>query len=240
MNSHKPDSEEVKLILNIYESVFNHESFTGRSGSFYKYEGLGSIYWHMVSKLLLAVQETFFRAAETSKNAAALDKIKSYYYKIREGIGTHKSPELYGAFPTDPYSHTPMNMGAQQPGMTGQVKEDIISRFGELGIIIKNGLIQFNPLLLKKDEFLLKSQVFQYYDLKGAYKTLMLNPGMLAYTLCQVPVIYIISKEEKIIITMKDSAEEEIEGLILRYDISRMIFRREGIISKIKVLINTY
>ena len=240
MNSHKPDSEEVKLILNIYESVFNHESFTGRSGSFYKYEGLGSIYWHMVSKLLLAVQETFFRSAETSTNAAALDEIKSYYYKIREGIGTHKSPELYGAFPTDPYSHTPMNMGAQQPGMTGQVKEDIISRFGELGIIIKNGLIQFNPLLLKKDEFLLKSQVFQYYDLKGAYKTLMLNPGMLAYTLCQVPVIYIISKEEKIIITMKDSAEEEIEGLILRYDISRMIFRREGIISKIKVLINTY
>ena len=35
------------------------QSFTGRSGAFYKYEGLGSIYWHMVSKLLVAVQETW-------------------------------------------------------------------------------------------------------------------------------------------------------------------------------------
>ena len=47
---------------------------------------------------------------------------------------------LYGAFPTDPYSHTPAGKGAQQPGMTGQVKEDVISRFGELGVEVKNGV----------------------------------------------------------------------------------------------------
>ena len=34
--------------------------FTGRSGSFFAYEGLGSIYWHMVSKLLLAVRSAYF------------------------------------------------------------------------------------------------------------------------------------------------------------------------------------
>ncbi len=238
LNSYKPDSEEIKLILNIYETVFNHKSFTGRSGSFYKYEGLGSIYWHMVSKLLLAVQETYFKTAETSINISALAGLKSYYYNIREGIGTHKSPELYGAFPTDPYSHTPMNMGAQQPGMTGQVKEDIISRFGELGVIIRNGKIQFNPILLNKDEFLKKSQVFQYYDLKGVYQSLMLNPGMLAFTLCQIPVIYILSEEKKIILTRKDAVEEEIEGLTLEQNISKLIFERKEQITKIKVLIS--
>ena len=31
--------------------------YTGRSGAMYGYEGLGCIYWHMVAKLLLAVQE---------------------------------------------------------------------------------------------------------------------------------------------------------------------------------------
>ena len=57
-----------------------------------------------------------------------------HYFEINAGIGAHKSPELYGAFPTDPYSHTPGGKGAQQPGMTGQVKEDILCRFGELGV----------------------------------------------------------------------------------------------------------
>ena len=50
------DSDKYQ-VLDIFEAVFNHKAFTGRSGTFYGYEGLGSIYWHMVSKLLLAVQE---------------------------------------------------------------------------------------------------------------------------------------------------------------------------------------
>ena len=69
------------------------------------------------------------------------------------GIGVHKSPSLYGAFPTDPYSHTPGGKGAQQPGMTGQVKEDILSRIGELGAIVSKGVLSFSPGLLRGREF---------------------------------------------------------------------------------------
>ena len=72
----------------------------------------------------------------------------------RGGLSADKTPEEYGAFPFDAYSHTPYNSGAKQPGMTGQVKEEIITRFGELGLFIKNGKIIFNPYLLKKTEFL--------------------------------------------------------------------------------------
>ncbi|MDZ7723062.1 MAG: hypothetical protein U5R06_09730 [candidate division KSB1 bacterium] len=138
-------SREKSIVLDIYESVFDHQSFTGRSGTFYKYEGLGSIYWHMVSKLALAVQDVFYRALEDDADRSILDKLKNYYYEIRYGIGSHKSPDLYGAFPTDPYSHTPRHTGVQQPGMTGQVKEDIISRFGELGVCVRKGKISFHP-----------------------------------------------------------------------------------------------
>ena len=105
--------------------LFDHQSFTGRSGTFYKYEGLGCIYWHMVSKLLLAVAEVGARAEENNESAAIRKRLTGHYYAIHEGIGAHKSPYIYGAFPTDPYSHTPGNMGVQQPGMSGQVKEDI-------------------------------------------------------------------------------------------------------------------
>lgn len=100
----------------VYEQVFHHHAFTGRSGTFYKYEGLGCIYWHMVSKLRLAVAEYLVESP----------LLKPYYHDITEGIGAHMTPEQYGAFPFDAYSHTPANAGAQQPGMTGQVKEDIL------------------------------------------------------------------------------------------------------------------
>lgn len=230
--------KETDLIVNIYESVFNHHSFTGRSGTFYKYEGIGCIYWHMVSKLLLAVQETYINAAHAHADNFKLSKLRDYYYEIQSGLGIHKSPELYGAFPIDPYSHTPKDMGAQQPGLTGQVKEDIISRFGELGVIIDKGQIRFEPSLLNRDEFLTKSQIFNYYDINNVSQTLILNTGMLAFTFCQVPIVYTISKEEKIIISKKDGSEQIINGFELDRVWSKSIFQREGTITKIVVLIN--
>ena len=60
--------KDKELLLSIFESIFDHKSFTGRSGTFYGYEGLGSIYWHMVSKLLLAVQETCLKAIKEHNN----------------------------------------------------------------------------------------------------------------------------------------------------------------------------
>jgi hypothetical protein len=61
----KQDGEKIKVL---FEAIFHHNEFTGRSGTFFAYEGLGSIYWHMVSKLLLAVQETIIRTrAESSR-----------------------------------------------------------------------------------------------------------------------------------------------------------------------------
>ena len=55
----RPDisAGDATAIGDVYEAVFRHRRFTGRSGSMFKYEGLGCIYWHMVSKLLLATAE---------------------------------------------------------------------------------------------------------------------------------------------------------------------------------------
>jgi hypothetical protein len=54
-----------------YERVLQHHAFTGRSGTMFGYEGLGCIYWHMVAKLLLAVQERVFEAADAGGARAA-------------------------------------------------------------------------------------------------------------------------------------------------------------------------
>jgi len=227
--------KEENLVLEIFEEVFNHKAFTGRSGTFYGYEGLGSIYWHMVSKLQLAVQECCLKAIEENETPEVIGRLLEHYYEINEGIGVHKSPTLYGAFPTDAYSHTPAGKGAQQPGMTGQVKEDILSRFGELGVFIKNGVLHFNPCLLRKDEFLTKSKLFEYVNVHFEHKIIELTENSLAFTFCQIPVIYQLSEASSIEIFDKQGNSKTINELTLDTKTSQDVFSRNGNVEKLIV-----
>jgi hypothetical protein len=229
--------KEKEFILDVYERLFDHQSFTGRSGTFYKYEGLGCIYWHMVSKLLLAVAEVITRAEENNETAAMKKRLADHYHEIRDGIGAHKSPSVYGAFPTDPYSHTPGHVGVQQPGMSGQVKEDIVSRFIELGVLIDKGRLNFRPTLLRKDEFLKFPKIYCYYSVEGIEKKIGLEKGTLAFTFCQVPIIYHISHDQKICLTINDGNVQEIRKLYLDESLSSSIFNRKGEIMQIDVFI---
>ena len=90
--------------------------------------------------------------------------MKASYEDIRGGIGFNKTPAQYGAFPTDPYSHTPGFTGARQPGMTGQVKEEVLTRLVELGVTVQSGSVVFEPILLRTQEMLTASAVLDYYD----------------------------------------------------------------------------
>lgn len=233
----KQVEDEKKAILQAFETIFNHKCFTGRSGTFYGYEGLGSIYWHMVSKLLLAVQECCLKAVEEKESAEIIGRLLEHYYEINEGIGVHKSPELYGAFPTDPYSHTPAGKGAQQPGMTGQVKEDILSRFGELGVFVKDGKLFFHPCLLRKNEFLTESKTFNYVDVNSKSKSIDLKPNSMCFTYCQIPIIYTISNQKSIEVLFNDAKLIKFESLTIDNETSKLIFERTGEINQIIVSI---
>jgi hypothetical protein len=220
-------------VLKIFEDVFNHKSFTGRSGTFFGYEGLGSIYWHMVSKLQLAVLECCNKAIGDQESEEVIGKLLEHYYEINQGIGVHKSPTLYGAFPTDPYSHTPAGKGAQQPGMTGQVKEDILCRFGELGIVVNKGKLSFNPSMLRKDEFLTKNQVFEYVDVSTKLNQLQIEEGSLCFTYCQIPVVYKISEVEELEVLLNNGRSLKLNGSTLDGSMSQMVFKRTGDIIQI-------
>ena len=227
--------KESDLVLGIFEDVFNHKAFTGRSGTFFGYEGLGSIYWHMVSKLLLAVQENCLMAVKNNEDEALIGRLLDHYYEIQAGIGVHKSPELYGAFPTDPYSHTPGGKGAQQPGMTGQVKEDVLSRIGELGVFVKEGKISFNPRLLRESEFVKTSKKFHYTAISKEEISIDLQKGSLCFTYCQIPIIYKNTNEESITIFFTDDRVEKLNDLTLGENISKLIFERTGKVDRIEV-----
>ena len=227
--------QEKARLLELYEQVFDHQSFTGRSGTFYKYEGLGCIYWHMVSKLLLAADEVIQRALASGAGAALIDGLKAERHAIREGIGVHKSPALYGAVPTDPYSHTPSFAGVQQPGMTGQVKEDFITRFSELGVQVAGGTVRFNPALIVPGEFLSRGRTFTFVGLAGQTQSLELEAGSLGFTLCQVPVILHRSGPARIVVTRSDGSTRTVDGLQLDAKTSASLFDRSGSLSRLTV-----
>ncbi|NNE64473.1 MAG: hypothetical protein HKN34_10355, partial [Gammaproteobacteria bacterium] len=224
----------------LYETVFNHQAFTGRSGGMFGFEGLGSIYWHMVSKLLLVVQENYFSALDLQADESVIRDLGTLYYRVRQGIGFNKTPLEFGAFPTDPYSHTPAHTGARQPGMTGQVKEEVISRFGELGIRINNGVVSFQPRLLRKREFLDEPLPFRYLDLAGSWREIDVPSGALAFTWCQVPIVYQIKKGSQAGLSIfRDGGDEMCAAeLSLNYEDAQHIFSRDGHIQKIMVTLD--
>ena len=198
--------EEMIALLELYEKTFNHQSFMGRSGTFYAYEGLGSIYWHMVSKLLLAVRENI---------SASKDPLLPFYHDVKKGLGSSKTPSEYGAFPYDPYSHTPFAQGARQPGMTGQVKEEIIARWKELGVDIQDGQAVFCPQIVEKSE----------YD----------ADGLVQFTWCGANVVYDVSQSEKMLVTYDSGKKAEFEKTILPKEESRLLFSRSGVIKEIRI-----
>ncbi|MCU4156440.1 hypothetical protein J1N10_10660 [Carboxylicivirga sp. A043] len=222
-------------VLAIHEEMFDHQSFTGRSGTFYGYEGLGSIYWHMVSKLLLAVQENYFAAIEANADKTILGRLKDHYYEIKAGIGLNKSPKLYGAFPTDAYSHTPGGAGVKQPGMTGQVKEDVMTRMGELGVHVENGQITFNTALFNPDELLLTPELFQHFDALYNQEQINLEAGQLGFTVCKVPVVYSKANVNEVVINMKDGEQKRFDGLTIDAATSALIFNRSTELKSIQV-----
>ena len=223
----------------LYEEVFNHQAFTGRSGGMFGFEGLGSIYWHMVSKLLLTVQECYFSALEMEADAVTCARLAEFYYRVRAGIGFNKTPAEYGAFPADPYSHTPGHIGAQQPGMTGQVKEEILARFGELGVRVDAGSVSFLPGLLRAREFTAEALPFRYLDVEGLWRELTVPSSGLAYTWCQVPLVYQLrqSAAPSVTVHWHNGEQTVLPTLQLPQEIASELFQRTGNIGRIELVL---
>jgi hypothetical protein len=211
---------ERSELLELFEKTFDHASFTGRSGTFFAYEGLGSIYWHMVSKLMLAVQERLIDSVLGGADESTVQGLKDRYIDVRAGLGFNKDPATYGAFPTDPYSHTPWGQGARQPGMTGQVKEEIVARFGELGLVVRAGRIRFVPELILEDQWRPAGDDFEF-------------------TFCGVPFTVARGGAVGIEVRTTDGQMSAGDGLDLTREISAAIFDRKAAIESVRVVVPT-
>ena len=119
--------------------------------------------------------------------------------------------------------------------MTGQVKEDLLCRFGELGVRVSAGQLHFDRALMHREEFLTEAAAFDYVDVKQRWQTIDLAADSLAYTVCQVPVIHKRGDKPEIEIKMADGRTERIEGLALNRALSSKIFRRSHEVTQLTV-----
>ncbi len=225
--------ESGSQLIDTFQNLFGHRKFTGRSGTFFAYEGLGSIYWHMVSKLLLAVSENYFASEQAGADAETLRALRHHYREIQRGIGAEKPPAAYGAFPSDPYSHTPENAGVKQPGMTGQVKEDILSRVAEVGVEVDSGRIRFRFGLFDRNELLKQAREFKYHDVSGRLETITIEENGFAFLLFQVPFVYYPGSSDQIRITYLDGTEKVLDGMGLDHATSHALFTRAGTVRSV-------
>ena len=224
--------------MTTYREVFGHHAYTGRSGSMYGYEGLGSIYWHMVAKLLVAVQRSVVEAERHDAAPDALERLRRGYWRIRGGLGFNKAAAEHGAIPIDPYSHTPAHSGAQQPGMTGLVKEELLTRWLEVGLEVDAGEIRFTPLLLRPEELVDEPTPWTYIDVDGAWRTIDLPPGSLGFTLCQLPVVVERGGDSPLVTVHRTGGGLlEFPGSIVPADVASEVFGRTGAFSRIHALL---
>lgn len=217
--------EEQEMLRALYEEIFQHHSYTGRSTSMYGYEGMGSIYWHMVGKLVLAVQESYWDARDAQAPPETVAHLADGYRRIRDGLGYRKPPPLFGAIPTDCYSHTPVHSGAQQPGMTGQVKEGILTRMGELGVRIINGAIHIVPDLLHSDELFPRAHEQSPHE------------QIARISVCGIPFELHRGATASIAVDHRDGTVTETPGCALRAEESAAIFQRSALIRKVRVTV---
>jgi hypothetical protein len=109
--------------------------------------------------------------------------------------------------------------------MTGQVKEDIINRFFELGMSVREGQLTILPVILNKAEFIQPDSTIQ--------------PGYtspyLSFSYCSVPFVFLLDGNSGIDIHYRDRKSESINGYSLSSVQSQDVFNRDPTIQKIIV-----
>ncbi|HEY5662928.1 MAG TPA: hypothetical protein VIS05_02705, partial [Ilumatobacter sp.] len=183
--------------------------------------------WHMVAKLLLAVQETYWTAIDDGAPDEIVGRLAEAYARIRAGLGFHKQPADYGAIPTDCYSHTPIHAGAQQPGMTGQVKEEVLTRLGELGVRVTDGRVSLSPGLLPVE------QIVGSTDGTG-------RGGAASLTFCSVPMSITVGPADGVNVVRHDGTRTYREGLTLTDGDSRELLDRTGAIALVEWTVDSW
>ncbi|MFZ1374376.1 MAG: hypothetical protein WAS01_11320, partial [Nostocoides sp.] len=174
----------------------------------------------------------------TPRDAGRVAALRAAYDQVRSGLGFAKSAQEYGAFPHDPYSHTPAGKGARQPGMTGQVKEDVLARWAELGVSYRDGRIAIDASAIAPENWSSAPGVWRMVDLQGHDVALALPADTIGLTVAQTPIVLARGEGAGQVIEARDSAGNLIESArdgALSVPTSSAMMLRTGRVARVDV-----
>lgn len=120
--------------------------------------------------------------------------------------------------------------------MTGQVKEDILSRFIEMGVRVNEGQIIFEPSMLDPNEFCeTESELIYWNFATKQLETIVLEPGSFGFTFCGVPIIYRATGTAGMRVCSSDGQTDSSEEFVLNADQCDALFARNGKITRIEL-----
>jgi hypothetical protein len=119
--------------------------------------------------------------------------------------------------------------------MTGQVKEELITRFGELGLVWEDGQLEVIPGLLRSEEFLAEPNALTYLNVDNQWQTVDLASGSLAFTMAQVPFVYRKADALAIRVVGTDGKISVQTGATISAPVVAQLVSRSGEISRIEV-----
>lgn len=117
------------------------------------------------------------------------------------------------------------------------MKEEVLTRLGELGVEVRAGLLEFRPRLLARREFLDAPGALRWVHPDGTEEARALKAGELGFTVCQVPVIYRLAAEPSHTVRWASGAEDARSGSTLDEAASRAILVRTGAVREVEVAV---
>jgi hypothetical protein len=124
--------------------------------------------------------------------------------------------------------------------MTGQVKEEMITRMGELGVRVSDGSVRFDPCLLRRREFHKERRVFRFLDVDNNWVELDVPANGLAFTWCQLPVCYVLEDgaSPRVELLGRDNESRTIDKLELSQNLLDVLTSRKGDVRSVTVYLS--
>jgi hypothetical protein len=100
---------------------------------------------------------------------------------------------------------------------------------------VENGAVILDPSRTDEREFCSEAGTFRWIGPDDTPRSLPIAKGELAFTFCQVPIVYTPDDAPFIVAKTRDGREERTDGSVLPAGISRHLFARTGEVDQLVV-----